>query len=448
MMRFSRVRLSKRSVNLRIPYAQTLAEFALILPILLMVIFMVIELARVLHAWLAIENGARFGVRYAVTGEYNPEYCPDGKCVTVVQTRYARLRAIHDAAWAGSASILRVMEGEVGMADPSFFQVSICPADKLIKPDPTEKYSTYRCQPDENPGEPGEHVIVVVEFNHPLLSPFLSTVWPQLRISAMREAIVESYRVNRPYKMPTGQPAIPATATQTPTTKATATTTPTATITATSTPTPTPDCDLIYIDSGLRFDGADLRMRVRNDNPMVAYLIRSEFQASQVKNSPPAYLDWISFSGRKLYDPGNAVYLSPSADINVGSLWIAHGVRAHNWWEADFNETVDPVSGQFVVVLMLQFSDWPEVCTVMDSVYTEMIPTSTPRPTFTPRPTRTPGPTETSGPSPTPRATNTPRPTRTPKPTDTKGPTSTPRPTNTTQPTPTESGGSPEGPPD
>src|SRR3972149_9855816 len=57
---------------------QGAVEFALILPVLLLVIFMIIELARLLHAYLVIENGARYGVRYAVTGEYNDTYCVDG----------------------------------------------------------------------------------------------------------------------------------------------------------------------------------------------------------------------------------------------------------------------------------------------------------------------------------------------------------------------------------
>lgn len=57
--------------------AQGLVEFALALPILLLLIFGVIEFGRLLQAWLALENGARFGVRYATTGEYNPAYCSD-----------------------------------------------------------------------------------------------------------------------------------------------------------------------------------------------------------------------------------------------------------------------------------------------------------------------------------------------------------------------------------
>ena len=52
--------------------AQGLVEFALALPVLLLLIFGIIEFGRLLQAWLALENGARFGVRYATTGEYNP----------------------------------------------------------------------------------------------------------------------------------------------------------------------------------------------------------------------------------------------------------------------------------------------------------------------------------------------------------------------------------------
>lgn len=55
--------------------AQSMVEFAMALPVLLLVSFGVVEFGRLLQAWLALENGARFAVRYAVTGEFNPAYC-------------------------------------------------------------------------------------------------------------------------------------------------------------------------------------------------------------------------------------------------------------------------------------------------------------------------------------------------------------------------------------
>ncbi len=56
---------------------QSMVEFALALPILLLLIFGIIEFGRLMQAWLALENGARFAMRYAVTGNYDPQYCQE-----------------------------------------------------------------------------------------------------------------------------------------------------------------------------------------------------------------------------------------------------------------------------------------------------------------------------------------------------------------------------------
>ena len=45
---------------------QALAEFALVLPLLLIIIFGIIEFARIFQAYLVIVNSTRFAVRYAV----------------------------------------------------------------------------------------------------------------------------------------------------------------------------------------------------------------------------------------------------------------------------------------------------------------------------------------------------------------------------------------------
>ncbi len=47
---------------------QTLVEFALVLPILLLLVIGMLEFARVLNAWLIVSNGAREGARYATVG--------------------------------------------------------------------------------------------------------------------------------------------------------------------------------------------------------------------------------------------------------------------------------------------------------------------------------------------------------------------------------------------
>ena len=54
---------------------QAIVEFVLALPILLFILFGIIEFARLTFAWMSVQNAARFGIRYAVTGEFNEIYC-------------------------------------------------------------------------------------------------------------------------------------------------------------------------------------------------------------------------------------------------------------------------------------------------------------------------------------------------------------------------------------
>ena len=71
--------------------AQGLVEFALALPVLLLLLFGVIEFGRFLQAWLALENGARFGVRYAITGNFDPQYCDDAGAALGLTVQMVRM---------------------------------------------------------------------------------------------------------------------------------------------------------------------------------------------------------------------------------------------------------------------------------------------------------------------------------------------------------------------
>src|SRR5262245_44540589 len=70
------------------PLGQGMVEFALTLPVLLLLIFGVIEFGRLLQAWLAIENAARFGVRYAATGKFDSQYCEDATTFYASHDKY------------------------------------------------------------------------------------------------------------------------------------------------------------------------------------------------------------------------------------------------------------------------------------------------------------------------------------------------------------------------
>ena len=49
-------------------YGQTLAEFSLILPIIAIIIFGLVDMARAMQSYVTIQEAARDGARYAVTG--------------------------------------------------------------------------------------------------------------------------------------------------------------------------------------------------------------------------------------------------------------------------------------------------------------------------------------------------------------------------------------------
>jgi hypothetical protein len=281
---------------------QGLVEFALILPILLLILFGIIEFARILQAWLSVENGARFGVRYAVTGDYDVKYCPqasidypayaaddlaDGTVDCIVPstvTNYqeetdtlkdaARVYSIIEVATGGAVAILRNPDGSLAETDHGYFKVSVCssrnvdgdtsPDYQLLSPIPGQFLSALCVQdPDGSnspqpfpvredgietmdSGGPGDRVYVVVDFNHPVVVPLISSIWPKLHLTSQRQGIVERFRTARVVGLPPtlAPPTLtnpPPTATYTPshTPTPTETYTPTPTSTATHTFTPT-----------------------------------------------------------------------------------------------------------------------------------------------------------------------------------------------------------------
>jgi hypothetical protein len=236
---------------------QAITEFALILPLLLLLIFGIIEFARLFQAYLVVVNSARFGVRYAVTGEFEPGYCTDVDgngtlCSGASENQeidIARLDSIHEVVNGVAVAILK--DGSASEGQPGFFQVTVCSSRTGFQYDRVAD----RCNPTEDPGDPEEgptRVLVAVTFQHPLILPFLNNLWPSVRLHAERTGILENFRVARVLGLPpdievptaTNPPTMTPTPSETPTETVapilTSTPTETATLTPTETPTQTP----------------------------------------------------------------------------------------------------------------------------------------------------------------------------------------------------------------
>ncbi len=295
---------------------QGLLEFALALPILLLLFFGIIEFGRLLHAWLAIQNAARFGLRYLVTGEYNLSYCDDAGAalgLTAADTHggdpldcivpddygsdareltnqlvdWARLPSSADTARVGATGIaindLYSVSGDYlgflsshnlidlgNRFENNYFHATICSSrdgdqDGVSEfywdnnTDPVTCYDSVNSYYMDDAGGPGDRVRIVITYMHPLITPLISSMWEKVPLTTWREGIVERFRISRVSGIGS-QIADAPTFTPTPEPTDTPTITPTPTMTATPTNTPTstatPDCSLYVCDEFVFSNGA------------------------------------------------------------------------------------------------------------------------------------------------------------------------------------------------
>ena len=412
-----------------------MVEFALALPVLLLLLFGLIEFARIFQSWLSIQNGARFGVRYAVTGEFNPAYCglaggalgysaadnADGQTDCRVQPSYggafedmtnelidwARIPSIRDVARAAAVAILKDSTAVVGQ--PQFFKVTICssrdanedgfPNDFVFFPPFQQTFTPATCQPREDAGAPGDRVTIALDFNHPLILPLVSTFWPQVHLVAVREGVVERYRTSRVINLPMdiSLPTYTPTITLTPPP-------PTPTLPPPSpTATATPDCSLVY-PLGVQINGSSFEFQVRNSNVASAQLIRSILVWP---TSWGMYFDNKQFNNIIYYDVNSSI--SP-VDVLLSSPQTLSGNTSPTWRARFANWPASITSGYFSGDLTFEFPDWGNCPVFADlSVTATATPTSTRTPTATTpvTPTRTRTASATAQPTRTPTRTAT-----------------------------------------
>ncbi|HEY6075041.1 MAG TPA: TadE/TadG family type IV pilus assembly protein, partial [Anaerolineales bacterium] len=111
------------------PRAQAIVEFALVLPLLLLVVIGILEFSRLLFAWIILENSTRFGIRYATTGIYNADYCPGGVCSTEDEVDAARIPSIKDETTRMVLGFFKRdarFDPSVTNAEDTYFNVTVC----------------------------------------------------------------------------------------------------------------------------------------------------------------------------------------------------------------------------------------------------------------------------------------------------------------------------------
>ena len=208
---------------------QALVEFALMAVVLMMIMFIIIEAARILWAWGTVQNAAREGARYAITGQFDwpdcavsslpkfntPEYCDDLRVASVISRTHIGLTG------------LPLNETSGLFEDNDYYQIEVWGVNQggaLQK---------------NFAGMPNMPVIVRAYYRVPIISPFFSSILPSIPVFGQVTMYNETFGElgggsNQGAALPPPIPAIP-TAGVTPSPTFTPTPDP-----STSTPTPKP----------------------------------------------------------------------------------------------------------------------------------------------------------------------------------------------------------------
>lgn len=220
-----------------------MVEFAIVIIVLLLIFFMIIEVGRILWAWVTVQNAARQGARYAITGQFDPAClsdpipCADPRIAGIeerVIDRMTGLRINMDAGRVYEDDFATFIEvygiNEFGELQPNFA------------------------------GIPGQPMVVRVVYNVPIITPILNNI--VTNVPVMGQVVRNNELFGQTGSVAQGQTILPVlppvptagpsptpTPSNTPTSTASATPgpSPTSTNTATPTVTNTPDrCNVLF----------------------------------------------------------------------------------------------------------------------------------------------------------------------------------------------------------
>jgi len=206
---------------------QALVEFAIIAVVLLMVIFLIIEAARILFAWGTVQNAARVGARYAITGQADRPDCPvEDLPKFSAQCEDLRVASIISRTHTGLAG-LPLNEASGIFEDDEYYNIEVWGGMK----------GSGQLLPNFA-GTPGEAVVVRAYYRVPIITPFFRPILPSIPVFGQATMNNESFGQLGGASEGAGLPSVVVLGTAGPTPSPTFTPSATPTEEVTSTPTP------------------------------------------------------------------------------------------------------------------------------------------------------------------------------------------------------------------
>jgi hypothetical protein len=332
---------------------QSMIEFVMALPVLLLLVFCIIEFGRLLHVQLMLENGARLAVRYTITGSYDSNFCPQAAIAldytddrpavdgvgNTINMNYVQLDLLDGTAdcivlpKVGSLEIDNSQE--ISSALQNWAHLTSIRASVPSGADLTRSV--------DGAGAPGDRVRVVLTYRHALITPFLRSWWPPLLLTAEREGIVEKSRT----LPPTGQDDsinVAATWTYAP---------PSSIETPALTSTPAPGCDTLTNLGGsealmFRENNSDIESWLSNSGSYNIRLTGAKLDGelvwhNEVNPAPAANKFRYYWSSSAIYDPPDTSALPISHNWpNTNAAVISPGSSYLFRWNFNNNFFLKP----------------------------------------------------------------------------------------------------------
>jgi hypothetical protein len=142
--------------------ALALVEMAIITPALFLLLFGIVELGRLMNAWVSVQHAAELGARYAVTGQ---QTCSSGGS--------DRLSCIVSEARAGLVHL------PGGNAAPVTVR--------------SWAYPNYTVMTPNSAGQPCDAVEVQVQYTVTLIAPFIAALVPQVTLTGSQRFLNEPF---------------------------------------------------------------------------------------------------------------------------------------------------------------------------------------------------------------------------------------------------------------
>jgi uncharacterized repeat protein (TIGR01451 family) len=180
---------------------QALVEFALIIGILLLFVFVIIESGRAFQAWLTVQNAAREGARFAITGQFDID-CLNDPLNTIDM---CRVTAVEEVARQGASGL--VIRDSAGEQEPNFFHIQVFGFDPTMEPNASGVCVPSNATPPQGcwgptAGVPGYPVAVRVVYRLPVITPLLRPIAESIRV--MGQVVMNNENYDQTHKALSG----------------------------------------------------------------------------------------------------------------------------------------------------------------------------------------------------------------------------------------------------